>query len=112
MEIQELQTITIASGDCLKLEFDVLCDVAEDISNFTGYFILSPYDEESTNEYVTRMSRVNNNIFQAEISSDDSINLCGNYTAKIVFEDEGGQLYKKARCLFVVKPDTNSLVVG
>lgn len=109
MEIQELQTITIASGDCLKLQFDVLYDATEDISDFTGYLILSPYGEEAINEYTNTMTKINNNVFQAEIPSSDSINLCGNYTMKIVFEDESGQLYKKARGLFVVKEDTNEI---
>lgn len=109
MEIQELQTITIASGDCLKLQFDVLCDVTEDISDLNGYLILSPYGEEAINEYTNTMTKINSDVFQAEIPSSDSINLCGNYTMKIVFEDENGQLYKKARGLFVVKEDTNEI---
>lgn len=109
MEIQELQTVTIASGDCLKLQFEVLCDANEDIDKLTGYLILSPYGEETINEYTNTMTKVSNNVFQAEISSSDSINLNGNYTMKIVFKDESGQLYKKARGLFVVKEDTNEI---
>lgn len=108
MQIQKLEPITIAAGDCVKLQFEFVSDMNLDYSQFTGYYLLSYYDNEDVNE-LSRVMTGKGNIFEIELSSTDTINLCGTYTAKVVLMDESEQYYKRARGTFVVQKDTNNL---
>lgn len=110
MQIQKLEPITIAAGDCVKLQFEFVSDMDLDYSSFTGHYLLSPYDNENINDFSKTMTG-NSNVFEVELTSSETLGLCGTYTAKVILIDDSMQCYKRARGTFVVKKDTNSLVV-
>lgn len=115
MTIQQIEPVTIARGDCVSMQFEIVGSANEaiNVSEYNAYYILSPYSFEDENVLWKDMSLVSgsNNIIRVTLLSSETATLEeGTYTAKIVLEHEGN-FYKKARGVFNVQKDTDIMGV-
>lgn len=114
MTIYEVPPITIPQGDCVPVQFSFVYSdkTIPDFSNYKCYYVLSPYGFEDENALSKEMNLApgTTNVFRAALSSEDTQNLLGTYTVKIVLEREGNY-YKKARGVFNVLKDSNGIEV-
>lgn len=115
MTIFQVEPVTIPVGDTISLQFGFINEdgTIPDFSDYTGYYILSPYGFEDTNVLSKSMSLVTDtqNEFSVVIDSDDTSELEeGTYTAKIVLSD-GSNYFKKARGIFNIIKDIASVEV-
>lgn len=113
MTIAKIESCTISAGDSLPVEIKIRTkdDPEIDLSEYECYFILSEYGFEDSNILVKRMNKKSSvpNVFVTTLLSAETINLePGTYTSKVVLK-HGDELLKKARGIFDVKKDTNSL---
>jgi hypothetical protein len=112
MQIYTLPNETIAQGDTLSMEFEFvdMSGLPINIADFEVYYILSPYGCEEDNALVLRMTNVNENTFKYELTTEDTSDLLGTYTAKIVLL-HSEKYYKKARGILNVLKDSNGIEV-
>lgn len=109
MTIQQLEPITIARGGVANpsFTFENSDHSIPDLSNYEGYYILSPYGFEDENVLSIEMNKEDINKFTAIIDTADSKELEeGTYTVKVVLVDEDGNQYRYARGIFNVLKDT------
>ena len=105
----------MAAGDTIALSFEFINDngTIPDFSEYSAYYVLSPYGFEDTNVLSLSMTLESNttNKFSVQIESDDSIALDeGAYTAKVILSD-GSNYFKKARGNFNILKDSSSVGV-
>jgi len=115
MTIYQIEPATIAAGDSLAMQFEFVNsnNSIPDFTDYNAYYVLSPYGFEDENVLSKSMSLADGstNVFRVTLSSDDTSSLdFGTYTAKIILENEGNY-YKKARGVFNVEKDSNTVEV-
>lgn len=115
MTIHEFKSITLAAGDTQSLQFNFKYkskDIA-DVSSFKAYFVLSTYGFEDENVLSLPMNRVTGTVhsYRVTLTSNDTINLLGTYTMKVVLVDDEGNYYKKARGVLNIHKDSDGVEV-
>ena len=115
MTIFQIEPVTIAQGDAtsMQYEFEYQNKTIPDLTDYTCYYLLSPFSFEEENVLKKVMSAVPNttNAYRVTLSSEETAALeAGTYTAKIVLEHEGNY-YKKARGVFNVLKDSIGIEV-
>lgn len=115
MTIYQIKPITIAAGDCVPMKYNfVNADgTTPDLTEFTGYFVLSPYGFENENKLKKEMTLVTDStcVYTVNLTTEDTIALEeGAYTSKIILECDGNY-YKKARGVFNVLKDSEDVEV-
>lgn len=116
MTVYQVEPITIPAGDTIALELEFINSngTIPDFSDYTAYYILSPYGFEDVNVLSKTMTLEDGttNSFSVTLDSDDTIALDeGAYTAKIVLSD-GSNYFKKARGVFNIVKDSSSMSIG
>lgn len=115
MTIYQIEPVTIAAGDSLAMQFEFVNsnNTIPDFTDYNAYYVLSPYGFEDENALSKAMELADDskNIFKVMLNSDDTFGLeYGTYTVKIILENEGNY-YKKARGIFNIKKDNNTVEV-
>lgn len=116
MTVFTIEPVTVPAGDTVAMQFEFINDngTIPNLSEYTGYYVLSYYGFEDENVLSVEMALVENttNIFSVTLYSDDTINLEeGVYTVKIVLSD-GSNYFKKARGVLNILKDSDSVEVG
>ena len=110
MQIFELSDETIAQGDTVTFEYSFVDENNEKINleNFEVFYILSAYGYENVNQLTLSMRKVDENTCSVTLYTEDTKNLIGTYTVKIVLR-YGDSQYKKARGILNVLLDTSEV---
>lgn len=108
MTIQKIRDDTICRGSCYNPQFTFINEDRSipDYSEYTGYYILSPYGYEDENILSITMELTDTNIFTAILNSEDTDLEEGTYTVKIVLVDNDGNQYKPCRGTLSILKDT------
>lgn len=113
MTLQQIEDVTIAQGDTISVGFEFVDKNKQplDLSGYDVYYIISYYGFEEENVLSKRMDleEGTTNTFSCTLTSNDTENLVGTYTVKIVMKDSQGYLHKKARGVMSVLKDTNEI---
>ncbi len=115
MTLYQIEPATVAQGDAtsMRYEFEYQNKTLPDLTDYTCYYVLSPFGFEDENVLSKAMSAVPNhvNAYVVTLSSEETAALePGTYTAKIILEYEGNY-YKKARGVFNVLKDSVGIEV-
>lgn len=113
MTIFQIEPCTIAAGDSVPMQFDFVYKdgTLPDFTDYRGYYVLSPYGFENTNVLSKEMTPKGTTGWTVDLYSEDTASLQeGTYTAKVILEHEG-EYYKKARGVFNVVKDTDTVEV-
>lgn len=109
-----MRSETVPQGDSISMQYDFVYSnkTIPDFTDYTVYYILSPFGFEDENVLSKAMTIASGttNTFRVTLGSEDTKNLLGTYTAKIVLEYEGNY-YKKARGVFNVVKDSDGIEV-
>ena len=112
--IYQMRAETVPQGDSISMQYDFVYSnkTIPDFTDYTVYYVLSPFGFEDENVLSKAMTIASGttNVFRVTLSSEDTKNLLGTYTAKIVLEYEGNY-YKKARGVFNVVKDSDGIEV-
>ena len=112
--IYQMRSETVPQGDSISMQYDFVYSnkTIPDFTDYTVYYVLSPFGFEDENVLSKAMTIASGttNVFRVTLSSEDTKNLLGTYTAKIVLEYEGNY-YKKARGVFNVVKDSDGIDV-
>lgn len=116
MTVFNVEPITAPIGDTIPMEYEFINDdgTIPDLSEYTGYYVLSPYGFEDTNILSHEMTLADGtvNIFSVALSTTDTNALEeGVYTSKIILSD-GTNYYKKARGTLSILKDSDTVEVG
>lgn len=114
MTIKQIEPLVIPQGDTITLEFIIEEEnnKTPDLSDFQGFYVLSPYGFEDENALSKQMtlSFETTNKFEVLLTSEDTSELLGTYTAKVILQ-HGDNYYKKIRGIVDVVKDSNGIEV-